>query len=325
MQPPRILITKTTFIMSDLLRSFPNGACLLLAGLFLALGTAPAAAQTPSDGLLLRLQGSDLTAEEATAELTALEKTLDTPTPYTVAAIHPHNGRWSVTISQGTLAGDASLTSFFRDNAAELFVYNRVLNEDERKALRTYQTKHYSTTAASSSGLNQGIQVHGSWSIEVRDSDGELARRQSFQNELSAAGDQTLSFLLASDTTAGNMGVTVSGDPDICLNDGAGWTCFIQEVGVPVSDSLQQFSTLTKTVPTSGDNEDALVLDGSLTARQDGEVTDVGTRLHYCEPSTAPANCGESLVTSFTGKTLQNPISVEEGQHVNVEVVISFN
>jgi hypothetical protein len=303
----------------------------------------PAAAQeVPSDDLLLRLYADALQAGNAPPALATLEDALDRPSPYTAAAIHPHNGRWSVTISQGTLTEGGALSRFLSDKTAEFFFYNRVLGEQERDALRDYTATNYNAAdGGDSNGLDQGIHVQGSWSIEVRDRDGSLVERRDFENELVSSGARLLSELLVSSTTAGNVKVYVSGDSPPCttLSDGAGDPigCLIIETGQDPAASPEDFANLTKEVPDSGDNSGALVLDGSFTAQRESDVSIVEAGLYdTCVPDLAPANCTYEMGTnSAGGRTLTSttleegsdtpPVDVSEGQQVNVEVIISFN
>lgn len=318
--------------MDNAPRSF---ARLLIISLIALLAVPVAAQDLPTDDLLLRLQSDALDAAELPSALHALDTDLDRPTPYTAAAIHPHNGRWSVMISQGTLDEGAAPSRFLSDETAEFFFYDRVLNKQERDALRNYMAANYKEAeGADSDGLNQGIHVQGSWSVEVRDPDGTLAERREFENSLVAgSGDKILADLIAGNTAAGNMEVTINGpseDPICRRTDGTGINCYIVETGASATEPYE-FATLTKSVPTSGDNENALVLSGSATVETDEDgsvVVGVTTHQYNCAASTAPGDCGADPPREFlTSNPLQSTgdIPVQDGQQVNVEVVISFN
>jgi hypothetical protein len=168
--------------------------------------------------------------------------------------------------------------------------------------------------------------VQGSWSIEVRDPDGSLVERRDFDNEL--IGNELLAELLAGDLTAGPLAIQVLGDPQPC-NDDANQesTCFIYEPIRSVNNS-HEFNTLNVSIPDSGDNEDDIVLGGNFTAGNTSDIDQIRTRLATCEVGTAPDQCNPQVIggLELTSKLfLDNPISVQQGQQVNVTVVISFN
>lgn len=331
-------LTDSTSAMPSLPRAL---AYFLITGLIVLVACPAAAQELPTENLLLRLEADALQPAETPPALTALDANLDRPMPYTVAAIHPHNGRWSVTISQGTLGEEAAPSRFLSDQTAEFFFYDRVLNEQERNALRSYTATNYNAAdGANSDGLNPGIHVKGNWSIEVRDRDGSLVERRDFENELVSSGSFLLAELLASSTAAGNVVVDVSGDSPPCTKLTGGGDpigCTIIETSQDPNASFENFPNLTKEVPDSGDNSGALVLDGSFTAQRDSDVSIVEAGLYdTCVPDRAPANCTYEEGTNSTGgRTLTSttleegsntpPVDVSEGQQVNVTVVISFN
>lgn len=165
-----------------------------------------------------------------------------------------------------------------------------------------------------STPATEGIQVHGHWIIEVYE-DGKLVKREDFKNALSPPAPALLSNLLTSEASSGNWNIGVE-------------TCGIQNQ-VERSCSLEA----TAQSPTSGDNADAVVLTASTTIFDDGsipgatlEIRSVGTGLGACDSSVPPAECDNQPSSSqgFTNKTLASPIAVEDGQEVNVTVIISF-
>lgn len=321
-------LTDSTLAMPAIPRAL---ACLLMTSLIGLIACPAAAQEVPTENLLLRLEADALQSADPPPAITALDTNLDRPTPYTVAAIHPHNGRWSVTISQGTLGEGAAPSRFLSDQTAEFFFYDRVLDEQERNALRGYTARNYNgSDSADSDGLNPGIHVQGNWSVEVREQDGTFVKRKSFENALASTGDGLLSSLVASDSTAGVIRVFVDGDSPPCtlLSDGEGDPvhCELIEVGQPLNAS-PQFATLTKNVPDSGENEDKLVLQGDFTAQRDGAAGTIEALLYLCEPDVNPVSCEPPTgdLINFTSKTLGTPVDVSTNQQVNVEVVISFN
>ena len=294
-------------------------ASLLFSALLVALAAVPAAAQdVPADGLLLRLQANALETAEVPPELAALATDLQRPMLYTAAVIHPHNGRMSVTISQGTLKEGDVPSRFLNDEAAEFFFYDRVLEENDRDALRDYLAAHYNTAQAEGSeGLNQGVHVQGSWSIEVRDPDGSLQERREFENALTQDGQQTLAEVLGRTSTPGYWTVSLNDlnpetPPPPCESDGDPSACIIREVDGGLMVSVQGASVR---------------LQGSVVAEQPlGQVTRVRTALDRCASSTPPDSpCPpSSSAERFTLSTI-DPVGAEQGQSIEVEVTLEFN
>jgi len=180
--------------------------------------------------------------------------------------------------------------------------------------------------SGATSGPVEGLRVHGHWTIEVRNPDGTVVERRDFENALSiGSGDVHLVNVLARTRAAGTWTITANGNPNQICEEPAGTPniCWIMESTDPTPSVGNVYKTLTTSV--SGGT---LVLNGTVTAQRDGQITSVSTRDNYCASSVSPASCtGGSTAGSFgfTATLLGTPVSVLTGQQVQVRVVISFS
>jgi hypothetical protein len=166
------------------------------------------------------------------------------------------------------------------------------------------------TADAQSGGPSEGIQVHGMWTIIVRNADGSIASRQEFENALN---DTTaLLTLLSTNETVAFWDVLIKGP---CST-----TCFISaQPGSP--------SPLEVSVPRSGPDVGALVLSGSVKSTAALPITDVATRFSLCTSRNADGSCRAytTLAQPFTEKDLTTaPIAVAAGQTIDATVKIHF-
>jgi len=182
-------------------------------------------------------------------------------------------------------------------------------------------------------GQQEGIKVHGDWTIEVRNSDGTLAQRREFKNALDAQGATTLANVLGRQNGVGLWIITLldlSGRNTPCVGGvSAGSStvpCIIIENSVGGSGSTDIFPNLTVTVPISGPNAGKLVLSGSATASnpQPSSIGLVFTGFIVCPSTTLGSPCGGGAPV-LTGHTFQNPLPIAPGQIIQVTVVISFS
>ena len=180
--------------------------------------------------------------------------------------------------------------------------------------------------AGGASGSSEGLRVHGHWTIEVKNPDGTLVERRDFENALSiGGGDVHLVNVLARTRTAGTWTITAVGNTSQICEEPAGTpnVCWIMESTDPTPSVGNVFKTLTTTV--SGGT---LVLNGTVTAQRDGQITGVSTRDNHCSNSISPAACTGGNTAGSAGITstlLATPVSVLTGQQVQVRVVISFS
>ena len=114
--------------------------------------------------------------------------------------------------------------------------------------------------SASGGEYGEGINVHGHWTIEVRDPDGGLVERREFDNAL--IGGSVLAEIVGGLSVQGVWSITLRA---ISGNSPCGTVCGIFESSFPLSGQTV-FKTLSVSVPTSGPNAGKLVLSGSFTA-----------------------------------------------------------
>jgi hypothetical protein len=190
----------------------------------------------------------------------------------------------------------------------------------------------------------EGIKVHGHWTIEVRNPDGSVVTHREFENSLSAAGGGSiLTNLLAHQSSAGALGIGVgfaTGSGGSCVAppfSGPG-LCFMFEPG-PTLSALQftfaappgyftacnqNFGCVqTASVASSGGS---ITISGTLVAATAGSVNLVTTMEIYCPNSTSPSSC---LTSGITGNELTRaiiaPVAVAAGQTIAATVTISFS
>lgn len=179
---------------------------------------------------------------------------------------------------------------------------------------------------SSARGSPEGIRVHGHWLIEIYNPDGTLVERREVENALQTPGQLILSQLLSRQNTLGRWRIGISGaassvDPcDPSVGDG---TCYIVEPDEPTSPAYF-FKNLVVTNPSS-----TVVLSGTATAQQNGEVYQVSTTIAYCAPTETPnSHCLADPFTTtllFTATTLPTRVPFATGQSINVTVTISFS
>jgi hypothetical protein len=180
---------------------------------------------------------------------------------------------------------------------------------------------------SSGGGIKEGIQVHGHWIMEVRETDGTLVSRHEFDNELTD-GDLALPKVLARDLTVGGW--------TIRLYNLAGTLPWIDSPGRIVESTntyppdARTFHTLT--VDWECCSPPKLILSGTATAEQDGAIDTVITLLDLCDSDVAPDDCGGTILAAyqFTRAYLvpdiyPAPVDVLDGQIVQVTVEISFS
>jgi hypothetical protein len=172
----------------------------------------------------------------------------------------------------------------------------------------------------------EGIKVHGHWTIHITNPDGSLASHHEFENALDSFGALRLAEMLARAKSPGvwDIGLWHVGGglrpPCPSYSNGA---CVIGEVGS--TDPEAQFKTMTVSVPATGPNAGKLVLSGNATAEADGDIARVYTQLGFCAGTVAPSSCATYRDVDFTSRDLAPPLVVLANQIVQVTVVISFS
>ena len=184
-------------------------------------------------------------------------------------------------------------------------------------------------TSASAGDSSEGIQVHGQWTIDVREANGALVSHHEFSNALttgSGSGALLLAKLLSGDRVPG-LWVVELGNLNASLSP----------CRIPGSSFVDRCTAgepdLSVSVPTSGTNANSLVLNATIEADFDGDFEFVNTVLESCDSITAPADCLPSFggpvtdSTTVTSKSLSGSdvVSVLAGQGVDVQVVLQFS
>jgi len=207
-------------------------------------------------------------------------------------------------------------------------------------------------------GQQEGIKVHGHWTIEVKNPDGKVATHREFENALVSGVTGGAALL------AGILGrVVTPGSWSVLLSDDAGQTSIIEinEPGSPPASGCPHLvlslnsgtcsTNLSVTGPqlSSGAIYSASLNGGTLTLSGSGTVPQnfpaaigyAATNDFVCVASASPTTCSttsgaNALQGFFTARPLDgntpaglaagdpNPVPVTPGQTVNVTVTISF-
>ena len=161
-------------------------------------------------------------------------------------------------------------------------------------------------------GPNEGIQVHGDWTIDIYNEDGSLDRQVEFSNALTSQGAEDLAEIMSGQATAGRWRIVLVGastSPDPCPLGGFG-DCLIAPIDAEWTGAP------------------SLLLAGSVQVEATSRISSVSTVLGICDSSIAPANCVSSgkFRLDFTRHIFDvaEQVEVAAGQTVQVEVEISF-
>lgn len=157
-----------------------------------------------------------------------------------------------------------------------------------------------------------GIEVHGDWTIEIKNPDGSLAGRHQFKNALVSSGAQTLAGLLHGTAARGRWFLLLGGATSPCQQNGG---CFLVEVGAVGAPAPNDGPLSVAPV-----GSDQVRLNGSLTAVRDGQITYVASALGV---ESTPGNFPS--YPTFSQRSLPSPIQVVAGQSVAITVVFSFS
>jgi hypothetical protein len=175
---------------------------------------------------------------------------------------------------------------------------------------------------ASPGASQEGIKVHGEWTLTVRNPDGTIAARHEFKNALyPGGGDKILAQLLAGTAVTGQWTIALFASSATACNANNA-PCQITENSSPNAANSRD---LTRTVPTSGPDAGKLVLRGSVRIPNNATITTVQTELTSCAPTVPAASCVSAFGDGFTQKSLTTGVPVVQDQLVEVKVVISFS
>lgn len=190
-------------------------------------------------------------------------------------------------------------------------------------------------------GQNEGIKVHGHWTIEVRNPDGTLVTHREFENSLQPSGVTVLADVLNGGSVPGGWAIALDGVPTSPWLPVNASPLYISAVSVTSALILPSNFPLVVGLPDSNaflnlvsnrTGNGQLVLSGSALATQSGSVSTVSTYLDTCGNVFSPTNCVNHtggaagfLFTQFTAVTLSSPVQVSAGQTVAATVTISFS
>lgn len=188
---------------------------------------------------------------------------------------------------------------------------------------------------ASKGGRDEGIKVHGHWTIEVRNPDGEVVTHREFENGLvlgAQGGNVFLAQILGRQNTVGAWEVLLYGSFGYIYIDELSSPLAISCVGGPV----ESCSTNLAVSAASG----TVTLAGSavVPSAYGIEVVSVYTSVYICNATSTPQACPTSSpppgvvpADGFTSRNLDGvngdpaPVPVSPGQTVAVTVTFSFS
>jgi hypothetical protein len=219
------------------------------------------------------------------------------------------------------------------------------------------QTGQTATAGVAAKGTQEGIKVHGHWTIEVKNPDGKVATHREFENALvGAGGAATLvdllvgtyvpgGFYIVLDPASGSgpcqsnngstncilLGSLISPTPSSWFSSIPGWTG-----GCISANNCSPSLTITPNMVSLGYAE-GLLFSGSIP----GSMTETGTigtvvlSPEGCETlqtvpvlstvsPTACASAATPINLNLTSAILTTPVSVTAGQSVSVTVQLSF-
>ena len=196
-----------------------------------------------------------------------------------------------------------------------------------------------SAESATEGGLSTGIQIHGNWTIDVKEPNGTLVSHLEFENALTEFGHQSLLLILGRDASVGLWEVDLlgpSGGNGPCLSPTSPELCVLYEpTGATRSYAYNNLAVTvifaeTDCCTPEGDifviTPGVLELSGTATAQQDGEIVSVLTIIQACGPSIAPSsNCDSGGVRALTRTDLPENVVFVDGQLIEVTVRISFS
>jgi hypothetical protein len=203
--------------------------------------------------------------------------------------------------------------------------------------------------AAEPKKKGEGIQVHGHWTIEVKDPDGTVKTHREFENMLNANptglnGSQLLADLLMGSAVSGGFGIGLneslspSGTQGYFLYSPT-FSSFASQApcGSTVNGVVYVCNATVADSPSAG----GFTLGGQYPNAPQGSITSVSTSVIVCTsavisvasnqniPTTvAPSGCTPFGVATynfpFTGTSLASPVSVAQGQTISASVAITF-
>ena len=175
------------------------------------------------------------------------------------------------------------------------------------------------------SGPQEGIKIHGHWTIVIKNPDGSVLSRHEFENALVPGGSDMLAQLLGRTTTTGGWGISLLPSTPGGSSCGGNLPCVVIEPGI-ATGVISVSSNLTVAY---SPNPSRTTLQGSYQASSAGDISVVSTLLGACAPSLTPAACPSASnnlgQVPFSSRTLTTPIPVQSGQIVQLTVTFTFS
>jgi hypothetical protein len=167
------------------------------------------------------------------------------------------------------------------------------------------------TAAKPSGGTQEGIQVHGHWTIVVRDADGKEVTRREFDNALLDEGKGVLALLLAKQFALQEWAIQLSD-----VNGGPCGVIFepnsTQGGGIP---GISKTLTVTSNLVPGNANARTVQLKGDTRALVVCDIARVDTAVYSAQGTAG----------FFTRANLQPAITVAVNRFIEVTVVLSFS
>ena len=200
----------------------------------------------------------------------------------------------------------------------------------------------------SDGAINQGIKMHGHWVIDVKNPDGTVVQHRDFENSLVPSASQFLIGLMSGYFIPGDYEILlqVPGGSAPCEGPQTGGCAIVRSLTTSpgtVYCAIYYCSTgLTYTYNLAGAGPFSMVLQGSITANQAGQIGEVSTAYNSCAniaytsinvaPTTletsSPASCVANTTTDWYGSLSLasiSPVTVASGQIIQVTVTITFS
>jgi hypothetical protein len=218
------------------------------------------------------------------------------------------------------------------------------------------------TSQKSDGSLHQGLTVHGHWVINVREPDGTLVEHREFENSLQPGGAGMLVGLLSGYMVPGDwmivLGPGNNGGLSACVGPLFPACGLVHNISTYPAISLcgsvgngsgfyctgSVLSYTYNLIGVTGVGSGSIVLNGTITANQTGQIGQVQTILSACAnipsfqnvvPSSvetnSPASCPPQGITTnpfyppFTNAFVTPAIPVTSGQQIQVIVTITFS
>jgi hypothetical protein len=164
-------------------------------------------------------------------------------------------------------------------------------------------------------GPQEGIKVHGDWTLTIKNPDGTIASRHEFKNALVFGGAMTMARLLYGGEAAGRWLIFLH-HPDLDPNP----RNFHEGMGCTSADQCSINATVS--LPSIGPGLARIELRGSAVAIVPMTIGEVTTAVVPCGGGPGDHPCPYE---AFSNRTLAAGVQVEQGQTIDVSVVISFS